>query len=277
MNKIILLVSFIVMSTCLISQENEQSFVVYFDYNKHVLNEKSQQKLNAFVKDVKKKKYVINSIETYCDTVGSIEFNKILSDKRLFTINTILSQNKILISKMSSNGEAKNEVINQNTSNSLLRKAVILYSLPPGKKEVKIIQEGIEKGLKSRTADVDKFEEVLLNSKKNDEAIILNIQFMGGTADLLQESEPEVENLYNFLAKNKNVTALIRGHVCCTSNPVIANGRAYKVYKILLDKGIEPERLDFKGYDNTLPIAIPEITEEDRQKNRRVDVIFNRR
>ena len=79
MRNIFLVGSFITLSSCFISQEIEKSFVVYFNTNKHVLNEKSQKKLEAFVKEVKVNKYVIHAIDTYCDTVGSIDFNIVLA------------------------------------------------------------------------------------------------------------------------------------------------------------------------------------------------------
>jgi flagellar motor protein MotB len=51
--------------------------------------------------------------------------------------------------------------------------------------------------------------------------------------------------------------------------------RASAVYDILIKDGIEPSRLDFKGFSNSLPIVSPEYTEEERQQNRRVDVVFS--
>ena len=87
MRNVLLVGFFITVSSYFISQEIEKSFVVYFNTNKHVLNEKSQKKLEAFVKEVKVNKYVIHSIDTYCDTIGSIDFNIVLSDKRLATMN----------------------------------------------------------------------------------------------------------------------------------------------------------------------------------------------
>ena len=109
MRNVLLVGFFITVSSYFISQEIEKSFVVYFNTNKHVLNEKSQKKLEAFVKEVKVNKYVIHAIDTYCDTVGSIDFNIVLSDKRLATMNTFFSRNNILIAVKNSNGEVKNE------------------------------------------------------------------------------------------------------------------------------------------------------------------------
>jgi len=277
MKNVLLLACFITVSSCFISQEIEKSFVVYFNTNKHVLNEKSQKKLEAFAKEVKVKHYVIHSIDTYCDTVGSIDFNIVLSDKRLATIDTYFSKNNILIAVKNSNGEVKNEAIKQNTANSAYRKAVISYSLRIDNKDNMAESEVVQENVSIKEAELDRFEEALLHPEKENEAIVLDIQFVGGKAILLPESEPEVESLYLFLARNKEVTALIRGHVCCHSDPILAVERAKKVYSLLIEKGIPQERLTFKGYNNTMPIAVPEVTPEDQQRNRRVDVIFTRK
>lgn len=277
MRNVLLVACFITVSSCFISQEIEKSFVVYFNTNKHVLNEKSQKKLEAFVKEVKVNRYVIHAIDTYCDTVGSIDFNIVLSDKRLAIINTFFSQNNILIAVKNSNGEVKNGAIKQNRANSAYRKAVISYSLPIDNKDNTAESEVVQENVPIKVLELDRFEKALLDSEKENEAIVLDIQFVGGKAILLPESEPEVESLYLFLARNKEFTALIRGHVCCHSDPILAVERAKKVYSLLIEKGIPQERLAFKGYDNTMPIAVPEITAEDQQRNRRVDVIFTRK
>jgi flagellar motor protein MotB len=45
---------------------------------------------------------------------------------------------------------------------------------------------------------------------------------------------------------------------------------------LLIKKGIHPDRLDFKGFNRTVPVVYPEVTEEDQQRNRRVDVVFSK-
>jgi len=40
----------------------------------------------------------------------------------------------------------------------------------------------------------------------------------------------------------------------------------------LVKNGIESNRLSYRGFARTRPLADPELTEEDRQKNRRVEI-----
>lgn len=105
--------------------------------------------------------------------------------------------------------------------------------------------------------------------------VVLPIMFEGGTQKVRQESVQFLDSLYFILHENKRLKVHIRGHVCCSNRPVMSKKRAKLVYKFLIDKGIAINRLTYKGYSNELPLVFPEITEADRQKNRRVDIIFS--
>jgi outer membrane protein OmpA-like peptidoglycan-associated protein len=105
--------------------------------------------------------------------------------------------------------------------------------------------------------------------------INLNIQFVGDQSVYLNESSIlEVVTLLEFLKKNPNKKAFIRGHVCCANDIELSIQRAFAVYNDLLLEGIDASRISYQGFGNTLPIS-PEFNEEMRQLNRRVDVIFS--
>jgi outer membrane protein OmpA-like peptidoglycan-associated protein len=105
--------------------------------------------------------------------------------------------------------------------------------------------------------------------------VVLAIEFIGGTTEIKRESDKYLLHLYRTLEKNKNLHVLIRGHVCCANKPFKARKRARIVYKYLVNSGIDKDRLSFKGYSNREPLVWPERTSADRQKNRRVDLIFS--
>ncbi len=80
------------------------------------------------------------------------------------------------------------------------------------------------------------------------------------------------------MQKNKTVNAFIRGHVCCTGGDIgdyYSNLRAKAVFDFLTTNGIAEDRLSYLGFGNRLPLVTPELTEEDQQRNRRVDVVFS--
>ena len=53
-------------------------------------------------------------------------------------------------------------------------------------------------------------------------------------------------------------------------NIKLSHNRANSVMQYILSKGISPERVSFKGYGETVPVATNE-TDEGRQLNRRVE------
>ena len=106
--------------------------------------------------------------------------------------------------------------------------------------------------------------------------LITPINFIGGKAKVTKDSYFYMEYLKDVLQRDSSLSAHIRGHVCCGKNFRISHLRAKVVYKYLVKHGIAKERLSFKGYSNTEPIVWPERTMEDREANRRVDIIFER-
>lgn len=113
---------------------------------------------------------------------------------------------------------------------------------------------------------------------------IRNLLFVGGSAEFLPESIPVLDELYKVLASNPGMRVGLEGHICCgrsrnngVVNPKlfgfdVSNDRAKAVYDYLINKGIAPGRLEYSGFGFARPIVFPERTEEDRKRNRRVEV-----
>ncbi len=106
--------------------------------------------------------------------------------------------------------------------------------------------------------------------------INLNIQFIGDAPIINSSSISEMDDLVRFLQKNNSIDAFIRGHVCCGDEMPLSKKRAKTVYLELIRRGINPDRLRFQGFSNTIPAVSPEKTDLDRSKNRRVDVMFSK-
>ena len=119
---------------------------------------------------------------------------------------------------------------------------------------------------KIRIQDLDK-SIILLN---------MNLEFVGDEPIITASSLLEMDDLLNFLLKNNSVDAFIRGHVCCGDEMPLSKKRAKHVYNELIRRGVQEDRLRYQGFSNTLLMVSPELTESDRSKNRRVDIIFSK-
>ncbi|XOV68483.1 MAG: OmpA family protein [Fluviicola sp.] len=106
--------------------------------------------------------------------------------------------------------------------------------------------------------------------------INIPLYFEGNKGIMKKESQPVLDQLYRTLISYPELKAHFRGHVCCGNNKRLSSKRARYVYKYWRKRGVSKERISYKGYSNTIPLATPERTEADRAKNRRVDVIYSK-
>jgi len=104
--------------------------------------------------------------------------------------------------------------------------------------------------------------------------VLNNIFFDTGAAELRPESYAELGILYKLMVDNPSLKIEISGHTdnvgSAGLNQRLSERRARAVVDFLIDRGIDPERLTFKGYGFDRPIASNE-TAEGRQMNRRTE------
>jgi OmpA-OmpF porin, OOP family len=101
-----------------------------------------------------------------------------------------------------------------------------------------------------------------------------NVLFERGTANLLPESNDELNLVVSFLQANPRVVIDLSGHTdnrgVHSHNVRLSQQRVNKVKDYLVSKGIAAKRVVGKGYGGTKPIASND-TEESRMLNRRVE------
>ncbi|WP_257656664.1 OmpA family protein [Parapedobacter lycopersici] len=99
-----------------------------------------------------------------------------------------------------------------------------------------------------------------------------NIFFDYDDYRLLPQSESDLKNLVDFLVLNPSVRIEIGGHTDNTGdaayNQRLSENRAKAVHHYLINAGIAPARLSYRGYGLSQPVATNE-TAEGRQLNRR--------
>lgn len=113
------------------------------------------------------------------------------------------------------------------------------------------------------------------NLRKGSIIRLNNIYFDADKYAITDRSLPALEEVYNFLANNPDVSVEIGGHTNSRPSEDFANSlstnRAKAVADWLISKGIAANRVQFKGYGKKYPIE-SNYTEEGRMKNQRVEV-----
>lgn len=105
--------------------------------------------------------------------------------------------------------------------------------------------------------------------------VLRNIYFEFDRATFTQESYVELNKLEKLLSNNPNIDVEIAGHTdrvgTIIYNKDLSQRRADAVVKWLKKKGIDPRRLDSRGYGKTRPLASNDDEFEGRELNRRVE------
>ncbi len=115
----------------------------------------------------------------------------------------------------------------------------------------------------------------LYKISEGQKVVLDNIFFGTDSFELLPESETELNNLSSFLLNNTNIIAEVGGHTDNTGtesyNTELSQKRAKAVYNYLVNKGVNPDRLTYKGYGQTQPVA-GNNTEHNKALNRRTEL-----
>jgi len=123
-------------------------------------------------------------------------------------------------------------------------------------------------------------ETVEVTEEEESAPIVLNnIFFESGSAELLPQSETELENLYTLLNDNQEIKIKLVGHTDNVGqeqdNLTLSEQRAQAVYTALVGKGATASRIQYEGRGESEPIA-DNGTAEGRRKNRRTEFVVIR-
>lgn len=120
-----------------------------------------------------------------------------------------------------------------------------------------------------------------INNIDDGQRLVLNkVLFHQSSDQLLDESYVQLEMIINILINNKNLSVFLEGHTDNIGNPnknlELSNKRVNQVMKYLIDKGIDKNRMNGKGYGSDRPL-VKTNSLESRKMNRRVEIIFNKK
>ena len=104
---------------------------------------------------------------------------------------------------------------------------------------------------------------------------INNLYFQADSTDITPKSKPVLDEIYLFLQENSGIVVEIGGH---TNNipsdeycDRLSTERAKHVAEYLIKRGIDKNRISYKGYGKHKPIA-SNSTSAGRKKNQRVEM-----
>jgi outer membrane protein OmpA-like peptidoglycan-associated protein len=195
---------------------------------------------------------------------------------------------KVLNSQTNQPVGAKFEIIDINSGNTIVESSSdnntgeFIVTLPSGKDyALNVSKEGFlfysdHFSCKDTLAIKDAYKlDINLHPIVTGEKVILkNIFFETNSFDLKSESTVELNKMISFLKLNPKVSMEISGFTDnvgdVKSNQILSEKRAKSVYDFLIKGGIDSNRLTFKGYGETNPVAGND-NEEGRSQNRRTE------
>lgn len=257
----------------------QEQYMVYFPYDKYELPDSAMLHL---VRAVYRLRPSLVLIEAHCDSIGSIAYNRKLSMQRAQAVKQLLTTNDVAPSTIRTCiGYGKEKPLHGNESEQARqrnRRALVtfIYEAASSPKATSATKA------KSNTQKTTPTE-TSLSIDSSDRIVLEHLIFFPGRHILKPESYPELQALYNTLDENPHLKVEIQGHVCCTSFEAdgydwdeglhnLSVARAQQIYKLLISMGIEKERLSYKGFGGSQKIHLDESSEENKAKNRRVEI-----
>jgi len=138
------------------------------------------------------------------------------------------------------------------------------------RRDIYLSRPGSEQSVSANKLDVNKLEV--------GKAVVLNnIMFEQGKYDLLEPSFAELDRVAVLMKENPQMEIRLEGHTDNKGdfmlNIELSKNRVIAVKQYLESKGIRSERIQYKAYGGTQPIA-SNASEDARKKNRRVEFVI---
>ncbi len=101
------------------------------------------------------------------------------------------------------------------------------------------------------------------------------LQFEADSTNITEDNRPILDEIYVFLKDNPSIVVEIGGHTNNLPPPEycdeLSTARARAVAEYLVQRGIDPERVYYKGYGKRQPL-FSNATEDGRRRNQRVEI-----
>lgn len=277
----------------------QEQFSVYFDSNKHELTKKENERLQSWIASNTESKVL--AISGYTDEDGTVGLNDTLAQRRVSHVFGLVNGKVKTRSdfKTISFGE-----LHKHSANKAENRKVTIYflqmkDLDKEKKLIPVLEEEAAPvavaGPKKETAYPDKvrvpgpggkeedlkldvaFMKQIAATPAGQKIVLPNMNFYENTYGIMPESRPRLYELLEVMKANPGMKVKLQGHVCCMTadRKNLSRDRAKAIVLFLTANGIDRARMTFEGFGVTQPIySIPEKTPEEREANRRVEVLI---
>jgi outer membrane protein OmpA-like peptidoglycan-associated protein len=249
---------------------------IYFDFDVYTLSSKNKSTLKTFIQKIDNQSLTISG---FTDPIGTEEYNNQLADKRIEQVKVFLLENGVSSQQISQASTPKNN--GSNTDPYHLQRKVVIEIIPselPIENEVIALEPKVEKATPKQTSI-----ENIDNLEVGESLVVENLEFIPGRHFPQPYSEPELVKLLKILQQHPKLQIEIQGHICCVTDRKdgydsdtrtwdLSVNRAKFVYEYLVNKGIDSSRLSYTGLGATQKL-FPEINEQNRQANRRVEIV----
>ena len=257
------------------SQNQNDTLRLYYLINQYKSSAQFY-KLDSMLNQLGDKKLLLN-INGYADFLSSNSYNKLLSSRRALSVKKYIQSKKLNITSIEI--KALGEINSKSQTNLIVGQ--------PDQRRVDVIIVNDIKSNNDQTKKQNNISNKKINStiilKKGERTTLEGLSFEPGRHYLLPQSRPVLESLLETLLKSEDLKIEIQGHICCkgdsedgfdldSNNNKLSENRAKVVYDFLIKNGIEANRLNFVGFGHTQPKVFPELSPDDEQANRRVEI-----
>ncbi len=270
--------------------QSKDTFQVYFPFNQSMLTKEAEQYVDALIFNdtlIHGDRLIVLG---YADYVGSSGYNDSLSGARAANVCNYLIRSgfeKKDIKLMMGKGKVERAGISGRDGFATDRKVQIiidhtvsLSAKPAPAKPLVVTKPAVVKPpAKPAVMPAERID--ITKLKVNQTFALNNIIFQPGSDIYYDQSLPDLERLLDFMVENPAVKISVEGHICCKGpNPLneihddgsLSQLRAAAVCNFLVNNGIAKNRMYGIGLGNKDPVVPNEVTNEDRVKNRRVEI-----
>lgn len=246
---------------------------VYFKFDKFDVDDKQTKEVVDFINRNDSTRIASVQIYGYTDDIGKDAYNYKLSTNRATTIKNKLIANGI-----------KNKIIItiEGKGRILIEDDILTENLPEARSKNRRVDVVLNLKPTAKRSIPGMFNVVRKTHLVGDKIYLENVLFETGSSRLTFKSKKELDAVARALLRNKKIEIEIQGHICCTPpyqkeaydmdtmRRELSSNRAEAVYDYLVRKKIDPDRMTFKGYGNTVPLG------KGAEYDRRVELLVTK-